>query len=165
MKFLIISGVGITPKLLCPVVLQYISNGYNKTDFSDKTAVAEMIYYGKAYEFTQKMMPCLPDSTLFGYTAADMRNLAEARNRDYIWSHMIEKQILFNTNQKTINEYLGESPYNVNMGKEVPGRIGRWLGWKIIQKYKAKNPDITFQQLMDNPNARDIFNKSGYKGD
>ena len=153
------------PEAIVPNCIQYISNGFNKTDFSDKTTVAEMIYYGKAYEFTKKIMPCLPDSTLFGYTASDMRNLAESRNREFIWNHFIEKQILFNTNQKTINEYLGESPYNVNMGKEVPGRIGRWLGWKIIQKYKNKNPDITFQQLMDNPNARDIFNKSGYKGD
>ena len=153
------------PEAIVPNCVQVISNAYNKTDFKDKTAIAEMIYYGKALEFTQQMMPCLPDSVLFGYTSSNMNNLSDSKNREYIWNHFIEKQILFNTNQKTINEYLGESPYIVNLHKEVPGRIGRWLGWRIIQKYKKKNPEITFKDLMDNPNAREIFNKSGYKGD
>lgn len=150
---------------IVPTVMMGISNRYNKTNFEDKTAIAEMIYYGKAYHFTKSMMPCLPDSVLFGYTTQELNNIEDEKNRQYIWAHLIDKQVLFNTNQKTIQLYMGERPYIAEINKECPGRIGHWLGFRIIRKYLDRQPEVTLQALMTNTEARQIFNQSGYNAD
>jgi len=43
-----------------------------------------------------------------------------------------------------------------------PGNIGQWVGWQIIQKYVAKNPSVTPEQLM-RTKAKDIFDETKYK--
>lgn len=152
------------PAAIVPSCVQYLSNAYNKTDITDKTALAEMVYHGKTYQFMRQIMPCLPDSILTGYTSLEINSLSDAKNRDFIWNHLIEQQVLFNTNQRTISKYLEERPSTPEIHAKTPGRIGRWLGWRIVQKYMQKKTEITLQNLMDNPNAREIFNQSGYKG-
>ncbi len=147
---------------IVPTVVMGISNRYNKTNFEDKTAVAEMIYYGKAYHFTKAMMPCLPDSVLFGYTTQELNNIEDDKNRQYIWAHLIDKQVLFNTNQKIIQLYMGERPFVAEINKECPGRIGHWLGFRMVRKYLSRQPEVTLQALMENTEARQIFNQSGY---
>ncbi len=149
---------------IVPTVVMYLSNQYNKTDFQDKTALAEMIYYGKAYHFTKTMMPCLADSLLFGYTSEELNNVEDKQNREYIWSHFIDKEILFSTNQKLIASYLEEHPFVAEINKKCPGRIGRWLGYRILQKYLQNSNDASFKQVMANQDARSIFNQSGYRG-
>lgn len=152
-------------KSIVPTVVMYLSNKYNKTNFEDKTALAEMIYHGKAYHFTKTMMPTIADSILFGYTSTELANIEDEKNREYIWGHLIEKEVLFSTNQKVIASYLEEHPFVAEINKKCPGRIGRWLGYRIIQKYLSRNSEVTFQQLMANQDARNIFNLSGYNGD
>lgn len=152
-------------KSIVPTVVMYLSNKYNKTNFEDKTALAEMIYHGKAYHFTKTMMPTIADSILFGYTSTELANIEDEKNREYIWGHLIEKEVLFSTNQKVIASYLEEHPFVAEINKKCPGRIGRWLGYRIVQKYLSRNSEVTFQQLMANQDARNIFNLSGYNGD
>lgn len=141
-----------------------LSNAFNQTDMENKTLLAEMVYYGKSYQFVKMMMPCTPDSIITGYTTQDIANLELEENKKFIWGHFIEKDLLYSTKNLDKTAYLSERPYTAEINAKAPGRIGRWLGWKIVQKY-LQEKEVTLPALMDNANAQKIFTESSYKGD
>ncbi|TAF65573.1 MAG: gliding motility protein [Cytophagales bacterium] len=151
------------PEIIVPTYLMAYSDKYNRIDPKDQTMLADMVYYGKAYQFVKTMMPCLPDSLVAGYTQEDLRNVSDVRNKKIIWSHFLEKNLLFSNNPIQKQAYLGERPFTAEIDSKAPGRLGRWLGWKIVMKYIDQNND--FVKMMENQNPQEIFSKSGYKGD
>ncbi len=155
-----------TPEAIVPLAIRQISQQFIQTDFADQTVLAEMIFYGKAHAFVQAMMPCLPDSLLTGYSSQELALLDNSEARNYLWNHFISEEILFSTDQKVKQGYLGERPYIAEIQNvKAPGRLGRWFGWRICQKYQAKNKEVTLKELLAQPDARMIFNKSGYQAD
>lgn len=153
-------------KAIVPTFVQFISNQYNKTDLLDKSLMAEMVYYGKTYQFVKTMIPQLEDSILAGYTRDEVKLLKNKEYLSKIWTHFIEEDILFSTKQIDIRDYIGEGPYlaRIYIKPKCPGRVGRWIGWQIVQNYLKENPKVKFEDLMKEKNAKTIFNKSGYKG-
>jgi hypothetical protein len=50
----------------------------------------------------------------------------------------------------------------VEIGNQCPGRVGRWLGWKIVRKW-AQDKKVPLQKVMEEKSARKIFEQSGFK--
>jgi gliding motility-associated lipoprotein GldB len=146
---------------MVPMMGLAISSKYNEFDEKDETMIAEMIHYGKAHYFLERIMPELPDSLNIQYTSEEM--IETDKNLDVIWGHFIEKKLLFDVNHKTKQRYIGESPKVTVIGDKCPGRIGRWLGWQIVRKYMKENPTVTLPELMKDKKAAEIFKKSKFK--
>jgi hypothetical protein len=143
------------------MLLYGIDGNYNETDLSDRTVLADMITYGKAYYFAKHMMPCVPDSVFIGYTAEEM---AGARaNQDMIWKKLVEDEAFYSITQQMKQRYIAERPKTYEIGDQAPGRIGTWIGWQIVNKYADKNSDLTLPQLMKVKDAKAIFTESKYK--
>lgn len=147
---------------LVPAIIFAISNRYNATDRSDQSLLADMVYYGKAYVFTKTMLPNTADSLIIGYTDQQLTETYNAQ--DLVWAHFIEEQLLYQTSPAIKQRYTNERPFTAEIGSKAPGAIGRWLGWRIVGRYHDKNPSIGIRDLMENTNARQIFEMSGYKG-
>lgn len=148
----------ITPSVM---LLFGISESYNKTNFTDKTALAEMIAYGKAYYFAKQMLPCTADSVLIGYTKEEITGAR--KNESLIWSRFVEDEVLFSTSHQTKQKYIAERPKTLEVGEKCPGRIGQWVGWQIVNKYMETHPDVTLPQLMGYSDAARLFKESGYR--
>ncbi|WP_246849880.1 gliding motility lipoprotein GldB [Rufibacter roseolus] len=146
---------------LVPSVMLLVSNKFNKTDFVNKEMLDEMIDYGKSYYFTQKVLPCTPDSLIIWYTGQELADVNY--NEGKIWAHLVEKGLLYETSQFTIRKYIGERPNVPEISERCPGRIATWVGWQIVRKYMENNPDVTLQQLMEEKDARKILERSKYK--
>ena len=146
---------------LVPQVMLMYSSSFNNTNFEDQTALADMIYYGKAYQMTKQLLPCTPDSILTGYTAFETNDIDE--HEPVIWASMLENKVLYEKNPFIKDKFLSERPKTLEIGENCPGRIGRWIGWRIIQKYIEENSDITLQDLMLQNDAQKIFSESKYK--
>jgi gliding motility-associated lipoprotein GldB len=146
---------------IVPMVGLAISSKFNEYNPADETMLSEMIHYGKAHYFLERVMPNLPDSLNIQYTAQEMEEID--KNIDIIWGHFLEKKLLFDNNHKTKQRYVGESPKVVAIGENCPGRIGRWLGWQIVRKYMREHPEVTLPQLMQEKNAQELFKKSNFK--
>lgn len=143
------------------MLLYGIDNRYNETDLSDRTVLAEMITYGKAYYFAKHMMPCVPDSVFIGYTVEEM---AGARaNQDMIWKKLVEDEAFYSTSQQMKQRYIAERPKTYEIGDQAPGRIGTWVGWQIVNKYAERNSDLTLPQLMKVKDVKEIFTESKYR--
>ena len=143
------------------VLLMGIDSRFNKVNPDDRTVLADMIAYGKAYYFTKQMLPCTPDSVLIGYTRKEIEESRKYEN--LIWSRFIEDQVLYATNHLVKQRYIGERPKTTEVGEQCPGRIGMWVGWQIVKKYMKTHPEVKLQQLMNMQNAAQLFKDSGYK--
>jgi len=145
---------------LIPMIVTAISSRFNKTDLKQNTLLSEMIYYGKAYHFTKSILPCTADDYIIGYTPDEVRACFD--NEELIWAHFIENELLFETNPFVIRKYTGEAPATDEISPDAPGRIGRWLGWNIVDDYRLNN-SIALDELMGDTDTDRIFRQSGYK--
>lgn len=138
-----------------------ISDRFNKTNPSDKTVLADMVAYGKSFYFAKHMLPCVPDSVFIWYTPEEIKG--SRKNEDLIWARLIEDQVLFSTSQQTKKDYLGERPVTIQVGEKCPGRIGQWVGWRIVSSYAESHTDVSLPKLMEFENAQQFFKQSNYK--
>jgi hypothetical protein len=147
---------------LVPSILFFMADQYTRMAPSDKTLLADMIGYGKSFEFVKHCAPQTPDSLILGFSE---KNLARTYNsQTAIWAFVVENRLLYEKAQLIKQKYVGERPFTPEIGPDVPGGIGRWLGWRIVSRYMSENPDVTLPELMKNPNAQQILQQSGYKG-
>lgn len=150
------------PDYIVPAVmlLYGISEKYNRVNSSDKTALADMIAYGKAYTFTRFMIPCIPDSTLFGYTQKEA--VGASANEDIIWEKLVGNKVLFETSHLVKQRYIGERPNTSEISANCPGRIGMWVGMRMTDQY-LRETGKSLQELMAEPDAGKIFKESHYR--
>ncbi len=144
------------------VLLLYgIDAGFNKTELADKTVLADMIAFGKAYYFAKRMLPCVPDSVFIGFTTEEINSARE--NEDLIYIRLIENEVMYSTSHQIKQRYLAERPKTLEIGEKCPGRIGQWIGWQIVEAYAKRNPGKTVQQIMGTTQATTILKDSKYR--
>ena len=148
---------------IVPSIVFFESNRFNKMDPADHSLLADMVGYGKGYAFVKQIMPSAPDSLILGYSAENLRR-TYASQRD-IWSYFIAGKLLYEKVDLRKKKFIEERPFTTEIGPKVPGAIGRWLGWRIVNRFRAENPGITLPQLMQTDNAARILQDSGYNGD
>lgn len=125
------------------------------------TLLNEMIHQGKLLYLADALMPETHDSIKIGFTKKQL-DWCEA-NESNMWGHLIKNKFLYSNDAHTINKYTGEGPFTTGFVKESPARTGVWIGWKIVRKYMDNNPDVTFEQLMQEKDPQKILAKSKYK--
>ena len=143
------------------MLLYGISPQINHMDDNNKTALADMVAYGKSFYFAKQMVPCTPDSVFIWYSAEEIKGAWE--NQDLIWARLIEDKLLYSTSHLLKQQYLGERPKTAQVGPDCPGRIAQWVGWQIVKSYMKQHPDLTLPDLMNSGNADKLFEESKYK--
>jgi len=156
-----------TPATIVPNTIIMLSAKYNAYDFKDKTLLADMIFYGKSYYFAKKILPTIPDTLLLGYTRYELS--ACHQNIAQIWGHFVEYKgengygLFYETQEFIKSKYVGERPKTMEIGDECPGRVGRWLALQIVRQYAKQKSDITLAQVMQESDAKRIFEESKFK--
>jgi gliding motility-associated lipoprotein GldB len=145
---------------IVPMIVTAISARFNKTNPQDNTLLAEMIYFGKAYHFTKAILPCTSDQFIIGYSPKEISD--SFAYEELIWSHFVQNELLYETNPFEIRKYIGEAPFTDAISTNAPGRLGRWLGWNIVDDYQF-NENVKLSHLMETQDAELIFRLSGYR--
>lgn len=145
---------------IVPNCVLLLSNRWNETEEENNTLLAEMIYYGKSYYFIDKVMPCLPDTILTAYTTEELQIAQESAK--LVWSHFVNRELLYETSHTVKPRYIGERPYVAEINAKVPGRIGRWMGWQIVEKFTDRT-GATLQEMMATEDVQQIFTQARYK--
>lgn len=146
---------------LVPETLQ----GWLLSEFPRSTAhnslIDYIVYHGKIMFLLDIMLPDYADDRLFGYTPEAVKFIEE--NEAQIWAYFIENKLLFTDDSREIAKYVQEAPFAAGMPREVPGRIGYWVGRNLIRSYLESNPGVTVAQLMADNDYKVIFTQSKYK--
>lgn len=121
----------------------------------------QMIYRGKVMYLTAQLFDDLPGYEVMGWTK-DQWKWCE-RNEEAIWHLVMDKRDLFKTESLVLTSYLNDGPFTSEVSQDSPGRLGIWLGWRIVESYMAHNENVTLQELMAEPDAQKILEESYYK--
>ena len=120
-----------------------------------------MIFRGKVMYLLSVFMPDETPEKLMGYTT-DQWKWAEKYEKQ-IWTTIIDQKDLFSTDKLLIRKYMNDAPFTAPVSQESPGRLGTWIGWRIVTSYMNKNTDIDLKDLMNENNSQKILENSGYK--
>lgn len=120
-----------------------------------------MILEGKRLYFTEMMFPEKPEMDVIEYTP-EKYEWAVA-NQGKVWAYIIEKDYLFSKQNEIIRQFVDDTPFTKPFTNSSPGRMGAFIGWKIVQAYMENNPEVSLQMLMQETDSQAILNKSGYK--
>jgi hypothetical protein len=123
--------------------------------------ISRMLYEGRTMYLLDVLQPGLADTALWGYTESKYRFCAE--NEKQMWKYLIENKLLFNSDHFRITQFINDAPFTKDFSKDSPGRAAVWLGYKIVEKYKNRNPDVSIQELMQETNFQKILNDSKYR--
>jgi uncharacterized protein YjaZ len=86
-------------------------------------------------------------------------NTYEAR----VWAHLVQEELLYETDYMSINKWINQAPFVSGIPKDSPGRLGQWVGLKIVRNYMQNRPNTKLTELMTNNNAQEILARSKYK--
>ena len=139
-------------------------NAWLTTEFpfndSINTVLNNILYHGKLMYAMHQLLPCTPDSILFGFTPAQMRWCGN--NSTQMWTHLVENRLLFASDQFTINKFVGPAPFTSTFTRESPGRAAVWLGYKIVASY-MKREKVSLQELMLTEDYQQILQKAKFR--
>ncbi|MCT4628927.1 gliding motility lipoprotein GldB [Winogradskyella sp.] len=147
-------------QIICDIAEAYAEKYTFQTNRS--TLLDEMIYYGKLLYFKDVMIPFKSDAERIGYTDQELK-WAEA-NESPIWSHFIEKEMLYSTDSKLPSRFIADAPFSkfyLQLDNESPGRLGQYIGWQIVKAY-AKATDEDVMTILEKE-PEEIFKKAKFK--
>ena len=157
---------------------QYLTQNFSKdqitpdlaTEYANKysyqqqrrTLLDEMIHSGKQLYFKDEVLPLITDAIKIGYTQTQLDWAIS--NEAEIWRYFIENELLFSTDSELLNRFINSAPFSkfyLELDTESPGRIGQYIGWKIVRAY-MRNNDISLSNMLIT-NSIDIYNNSKFK--
>ncbi|HLP05655.1 MAG TPA: hypothetical protein VK152_09525 [Paludibacter sp.] len=131
-----------------------------KNNLGDERLVDNMIYRGRVMYLLSVFMPDEKIENLMGYSPEQMKWCGKFEKQ--IWTAIIDQKDLFSSDQQLIRKYLNEAPFTAPISQESPGRLGTWIGYRIVKSYMDNN-DISITGLMDKTNSQEILENSMYR--
>ena len=153
--------VSMDKKFLAGDVLNYYIS--QKIPYTSKynRLLEHMLFRGKQIYLLEQLLPNSPKWEVIGYTKEQWDWCVTWEKE--IWNRIMDKRDLFKTESMVITSYLNNGPFTSEISQESPGRLGIWVGWRIIDSYMRHNENVTLQELMKDGDAQKILENSFYK--
>lgn len=121
----------------------------------------QMIFRGKQMFLLSQLLPNEPAWEVIGYTKEQWEWCVQYERA--IWNRIMEKRDLFKTESSVLSSYMNDGPFTAEVTQESPGRLGIWVGWRIVDSYMRNNKDVSLLELMNINDAQKILEQSFYK--
>ena len=118
--------------------------------------IHEVIRKGKIYYYINAALPNENKATILRYNQNEW-NWASNEEK-MIWRHLVENNLVFNSDEKIINSWTSENPYTLDLDYKSPDRLGSFIGFKMIHNFMKENAseDYTLVDLINEP-AENIY--------
>ena len=149
------------PEYIVVNSVQNILNDYDPLVINGKQLIEQMIEIGKRQYILSQCLPNASDTLLLGYTSNQLKAIEESQGD--IWTFVSSQNRLFSVDPSLTTAILTEAPYNDYFGEDIPGNVGKYIGYGIVkswmkqQKGKSKN-DLNL--LLKTP-SKTIFDQAG----
>ncbi len=149
-----------TPHHMTSTALSTYLSQFNIVDDTDKTMLNEMISFGKLYYVVEKLLACEGQNIILGYSKDQLDIIEE--NEAFIYSFFLQNELFFKEGKLIKQKYLSERPSTFEISQSIPGRVGRWMGWKIVTSF-MKESAYTLEDLLKEDDYKKVFYNSNYK--
>lgn len=120
-----------------------------------------MINKGKQLYIQRALMPYTPDSILLELPQTQVTWLKD--NELEMWAHFLKEELLYSTDFQKFRKLVDYSPSSPGMPAEAPGRTANYMGWKIVEAFMQRHPELNLPSLASLPDAQYILEQSRYK--
>jgi gliding motility-associated lipoprotein GldB len=130
--------------------------------FKNRSFFSKIITEGKKRYLLDVYLPFVSEKEKSGYSI-DKLNWAK-QNEEEVWKFFIEKELLYSTDTKLNKRFIENAPFSkfyTAQDNQSPGKIGVYIGWKIVQSFMKHN-DVSLQKLIE-IDAQSLLDQSRYK--
>ena len=149
--------------IVSDIIKTIYTQKFPEESYSGKSMLSQMLYHGKMLLFLDMIIPEVPDSIKICYSGSQL-NWAKDNEGEF-WNHLVNQQLLYETNNEKVDRYFAEGPFTNAYGvpNECPPRIGNYTGWQILKNYVINNKEASLPALLQDKDALKILNLSKYK--
>ncbi len=148
-----------TPAYIAINSVQNIINDIVPLQLIGKNVLDQMIEEGKRQYIINKCFPATPDSIRMGYTQNQLKNLAQEESN--IWTYLLKQNTLFSKDPSVVRSVMQEGAYSDMFGEDVPGNVGKYIGYKIVSAWMNQQEKMSFDSLLLAPPDK-IFEAAKY---
>lgn len=150
----------LVPEHLESELIDALSNRYiQKTN--SRSFLSRMVTHGKRLLIHDYLAPDLMVHQHIQYTQ-NQWDWAISHESD-VWRYFVDNEWLFSTDESLRFRFLTLSPYSKfysYLDENSPGRIGQWIGYRMVKAYQ-KRTGASLQEVLA-ANAQEILKKSRY---
>ena len=120
-----------------------------------------MIAHGKRLLLHDYLAPQIPELEHIQYTQKQWDWAVNAESE--VWRFFVDNELLFSTDDTLHFRFLAPSPYSKfysYLDDNSPGRIGQWMGYRILKAYQ-KRTGVSLSEILS-ADAQEILKKSRY---
>ena len=131
---------------------------------NDNSLLAYMIHFGKIHYLCSKILPKEEQKVIMAYSKNKMDWCLS--NEGNIWAYFIDNQLLFSSEYQTKQRFIEDAPFSkfyTSFDSESPGRVGQWIGWRLISSYMDSHPEMGLIDLINEQDVQKILRESRYK--
>ncbi len=145
----------LVPKVMQALIANYLgeARGTMLLDF--------MIRNGVELYIKKQLLPHEPDTVILEFSEEQLKWLAD--NEAQIWAHLLNEELLHSINYRQFQKLITPSPNVPNMPSQAPGRVGNWVGYKIVESYVKKHPQKSLTDLLSFEDAQKVLAESRYR--
>jgi hypothetical protein len=148
------------PEYIVVNSVQNLLNDYDPIALNGKQLIEQMIEIGKRQYILRQCLPNASDTLLLGYTDNQLKAIKE--NKGDIWTFLSTQNRLFSVDPNLTSAILRDAPYNDYFGEDIPGNVGKYIGYCIVQSWMSQQKGKSktdFNQLLKTP-AKTIFDQA-----
>jgi hypothetical protein len=135
------------------VMLGWLSSEFSTNDYR---LLESMINHGKLMYMLEAFLPDYKMSEILSYSEEQFAWCEEHEKR--IWHSIVENKELYSTDWRTIMKYTQPAPFTNGYSQEhSPGRLGVYMGWKIVSSFMKAHKDFSLSDLMSTTDAQEIM--------
>lgn len=125
-----------------------VATSYPATLESNSPLINKMIYDGIIAEAKMRLVNHSNPASALGYDESEYQWLTD--NEAMIWDKMVGTRLIFDTSETTADRLLSPAPASAIISPECPGRVGRFIGYKIVKSYLDNHPGVSLPDLLTN---------------
>lgn len=130
----------ITESLICDAF------PYDRLPPEKRTVLSRMIYDGVIAYIKSQVVPNAELKFVFGYDESTLSDVAA--NESFAWRHIIEGKMLYSTDPILMDKLFAPAPHTSIISPDAPGRIARFIGYRIITQYIEKSSEININKML-----------------
>ena len=148
------------PEYIVVNSVQNLLNDFEPIALNGENLITQMIEIGKRQYIMKQCLPSTQDSVLMGFTSNQLKSIEE--NKGDIWTFLSSQNRLFSVDPSLISALLMEAPYNDYFGEAIPGNVGKYIGYCIVQSWMSQqigSSKSDLKELLKTP-AKTILNQT-----
>lgn len=152
-----------TPEMLpYDIAEALLGTEYPYKSLGNSTVLSRLIYEGVLAHAKKTLVGDGKTNLALGYTTEQMQWLLD--NEKELWNSLVGNKLLFDTSATTADRLFAPAPSVNIITPTAPGRVGRFIGYRIVETYLKKNPSAKLADMLKPEfyTSQSVLADSGY---